>query len=389
MRIDKIYTQCILWGGYGGGNIGDDITLGVALHDMKSKFGNSVAILSSNPNTTHRLFPDVQVIPYEPPITLWYRILRRFNHLMLKLEHRTITLKYLSVLLNLYFSYTSKITIRSKTLNKNTWVQALRNCQQLYLVGGGYLTDLFILSPILLPVFIAKSIEVPINTAPIGIGPFYSKRNSKMVANVLEGIKVIVRDKESLEWCRQNNVFATLRPDDGFRISEIVMDLQSSKLKENLSISRIGVCIFYQHGSTISYSKFKSWWISFLKFLSQYYEIEGFCFHTNRYLDFTTTQEIFYAAGLNPKFVQAPISDFREAVKSLNRYRCIITTRFHAAITAGVLGIPYIAVASGRYYLIKMSAALHPTTPCQLANLDSDSSKEIAENVINLINLTK
>ena len=383
--------KCILWGGYGAGNIGDDITLAVALYDMKSKFGDSIGILSPNFLSTKYVFPDARIIPYTIPTSSWYSILRRIRQFILKLEHLPIVslkiqsiINYLSsLLLQRFFSYDYIITKTKRTDNAD-WLYILQNCQLLYLVGGGYLTDLFILRPVVTPMLVAKLINIPISTAPIGIGPFHFKRNSDLVASILKDAKVVVRDKESLQWCYKNNIFASFRLDDGFRIIEIFPDLYKKEFKSDDKL--IGVCIFYQHGSNISYTKFKYWCCTLLKLLIKNgFKLEGFCFHTNPNLDFRTTREIFLNIGLDPKLALAPFIDFRQAIEQLNKYRFIITTRFHAAISAGVLGIPYLSIASGSYYITKMHAAMHNQTPCFLSNPLIDKPKDIFEKILPII----
>jgi polysaccharide pyruvyl transferase WcaK-like protein len=393
MLTKENLPKCILWGGYGSGNIGDDITLAVALHDMRAKFGESIAILSTNFKSTKYIFPDVNVIPYVTSTSPFYRILKRFRQIILKLEHQSIfalqtqnIMNYFFLLLSQQFCSYSNIITQVNKSEKCDYLYMLHNCQLLYLVGGGYLTDLFILKPIIIPILAARLIRIPINTAPIGIGPFRFKRNSDLVASILKDAKVVVRDKDSLQWCYKNNIFASFRLDDGFRIIEIFPDLYKKELKSDDKL--IGVCIFYQHGSNISYTKFKYWCCTLLKLLIKNgFRLEGFCFHTNPDLDFRNTQEIFSTIGLDPKLVIHPFIDFRQAIKQLNKYRFIITTRFHAAVSAGALGIPYLSIASGNYYITKMYAAMHSQTPCLLSNPLIDKPKDIFENIMSILSI--
>src|SRR5689334_12352464 len=60
--------RCMIWGGYGHGNVGDELTLTLGCMDMRRRYGNSFAILSGTPGYTMALFPGVTVIPYVPNV---------------------------------------------------------------------------------------------------------------------------------------------------------------------------------------------------------------------------------------------------------------------------------------------------------------------------------
>src|SRR5438876_10409448 len=61
------WPRCILWGGYAGGNVGDELALAIALGDMTERYGlSAVAVLSPFPGYTKALFPETEVIPYIP-----------------------------------------------------------------------------------------------------------------------------------------------------------------------------------------------------------------------------------------------------------------------------------------------------------------------------------
>src|SRR4051812_34126659 len=116
--------RCILWGGYAWGNVGDELTLAVALGDIKRLYGDSVAILTRSPGYTRRLFPGTDIIPYEP---------------ISRPQSCGDPPSYYDV---------------EEQLTATSWASLLSNCELLYLVGGGYLTDLFGLDWTLLPVFV-------------------------------------------------------------------------------------------------------------------------------------------------------------------------------------------------------------------------------------------
>jgi len=86
-------------------------------------------------------------------------------------------------------------------------------------------------------------------------------------------------------------------------------------------------------------------------------EIEGFCFHTSLQAEFQEMTRLFPRAGLPVEHVQAPVMDFREAVGRVRGYDLVISTRFHATVTANAFNIPNVAIAAGNYYQSKMSAA--------------------------------
>ncbi len=163
--------RCILWGGYAAGNVGDELTLAVALQDMTAHFGDSVAILSGVPGYTRRLFPGRPVIPYEP---IARRDTSRIYH---KLERK---------LRRIVGGKRASIYSVQHQLSSAAWAKQLRACEMLYLVGGGYFSDMFQLDWLLLPVSVARSGGARIATAPIGLGPFRSARWARAVSGIEE-----------------------------------------------------------------------------------------------------------------------------------------------------------------------------------------------------------
>ena len=68
---------------------------------------------------------------------------------------------------------------------------------------------------------------------------------------------------------------------------------------------------------------------------------------------------LFKRAGLPLNAVLQPEMDIRRATAAIRSYDFVISTRFHAVVTANALKVPNVAIASGDYYLAKMKCAVH------------------------------
>lgn len=333
--------KCILWGGYGWGNVGDEITLAVALRDMSERYGScEVAILSPCPGYTKALFPETDVIPYVPVSapkrdTQVARALRVLKRRWGFRENRYEV--------NIQFSYDTT----------NGWAEAVKHCELLYLVGGGYLTDLYDLESLLLPVEVARLHDVTVETAPLGIGPFNDSWSARKLQCALRDARVRVRDVDSQTICNDVGITAECRRDDGFRIMEVIAIDKPAPFR----MGPIGINFYTQDGGPKAETVVKWWREVLILFKSSGLPIEGFCFHNSLQSDFSQTVQLFVDAGLPGELVCAPAFDFRDACNRITNYRAILTSRFHAAIIAGVAGIPVIAVADGRYYRSKMTSA--------------------------------
>jgi len=332
----------VLWGGYAGGNTGDELTLAVALRDMRARFGDSVGIISKTPGYTRRQFKDLTVIPYAPTPLMtgaqrtYYRFASRFLH-------RPVWLYRLA-------------QQRPPNDGGVDWVAAVRASKLLYLVGGGYLTDLFDLDLSLLPALAAKRAGVPIATGPLGIGPFESSGAARKTAATLSGSDLAVRDPGSWQFCSRHGLAPRRAVDDGFRVREVV-DFAADLGGRPDRKPRIGVNIIVQFGSR-NPERARSWWIDLLRRLAAApVAIEAFCFHTDVLLDYAEAVECWTAAGLNPAAVRAPELDFRIGCSQLARFDLIVSARFHAVVVGNVLGKVTFGVCDGDYYTRKMRAA--------------------------------
>jgi polysaccharide pyruvyl transferase WcaK-like protein len=355
---------CLLWGGYANGNTGDEICLAAALERKQREFGGSVAILSHLPEHTSQLFPQATVIPYAPPPPKSTRLRKRFSRAC-----KSFAARFNSFIRNGQFD------------SGWGWKHSFSHTGQLYLAGGGYLTDLFPLDFIMLPIQLALEWKVPVVTAPIGIGPFQSPLHADQVTTALRQIKLTVRDQTSLDFCRARRIDASLAPDDAFAL---IKNLSLSPINQSgLRPRKIGVCIFTQYGQEAN-CDLTGWWMETLRGLKAQnpeYEIEGFCFHTAPHAEFEQMTRLFSLAGLPPDHVLAPIVDFRRAVEIVRRYDLVISTRFHATVTANVFNLPNIAVAAGDYYHAKMNAAwLGYENICSLVN----PARQSPEDLLNL-----
>ena len=370
--------DCLLWGGYGYGNTGDELTLAVALHDQRRQCGGSVAILSHNPDYTRALFPDVPVIAYTP--------------------HRAPALRrMLSRLLDRWSHHGGPTNFRiaryrldnqpgTTPAGVESWTAAIANSRRLHLVGGGYLSDLFSVDYLALPLAAANAAAVPISTSPLGLGPFASRATAAHVADLLRHTQLVVRDPVSLEFCQQHQLPADLRPDDGFRVLEILPELSPPAPRATPpKRPRVGLCVFRQHGDRAR-PETEQWWQQFLRALqtsAEPVEVEGFCFHTKQSMDYDTACALFRIAGLAKSAVRRPDPDFRAALRDLRRYDVIVSARFHAIVVANALNIPHVAIAFGEYYRAKMSAAVRrDDVQSRLVSSLTISPEEVARHVV-------
>lgn len=358
--------DCVLCGGYAYGNTGDEITLAVAYTDMRKRF-ESVAALSRKPEFTQWLHPQITVIAQdEIDVRPRYKKIR----------------KLIPSLKSPLYSHRFHQIIEEQIHLGSDWVKAIQSSKMLYLVGGGYLTDLFSLPTMLIPIEVARRANVPVSTAPLGIGPFRDPIQKNLVATTLQGIELCVRDETSMRFCNEMGLTASIREDDGFRVGEI-LSLNTATSQQPMPY-KVGVCVFYQHGGNLSSSDFSKWWLRFLGSLKELIgadAIEGFCFHTQPNAEFFHLINLFQKAGIPATQVMPPQWNFREAVTALSRYHTVVTSRFHAAVSCSVFGIPCFPVASGEYYAAKMGQALRPDMAKRLVNLESHSAEQLAQDI--------
>jgi len=343
-RIKSKKFDCVIWGGYAWGNIGDDLLLAAAIRKVQSRFGQSIAILSHNPEYTTWLFPGMLVVPYvrppsRPKPTRRERILNKFR--------------------SFFGSDKSDPGEADLNASMNTdWANCIRDARCLYLTGGGYLTDLFPLEFWMPPIVLANQIKLPVVTSPLGLGPFKSAHWADTVVNGLRPADLRVRDQASYDFCRSRGLKPTLEPDDAFALLETWYPAGETVRTDRPR--KIGVCIFPQSGRAANHDA-TEWWTSGLRGLkAQYpdYEIEGFCFHTSLQYDFREMVRLFKHAGLPLNAVLQPEMNIHRATAAIRGYDFVISTRFHAVVTANALKVPNVAIASGDYYLAKMQCAV-------------------------------
>jgi polysaccharide pyruvyl transferase WcaK-like protein len=361
--------RCVIWGGYGHGNVGDELTLAVGCADMRRRYGNSFAILSPTPGYTMALFPDVTVIPYTPSLR--------------KPGIGSIPVRVLNQLYRFRYVLPNRYDPRTQTgfSKSGPWADVLRQCELLYLVGGGYLNDLFDFDHSCLPMEVARHFGVRIETAPLGIGPFRDASNAARIQSVLTGATVRVRDVDSQALCEEWGVRTELVRDDGFRVADVVT------IPPRLTPDRplVGICCQRQHGGKIG-TKEDAWWRELLGLLqAASVPVEGFCFHNVLSQDFSPMVQFFTQAGLPSTLVRFPDWDFREACRRVAGYSAIVTSRFHGAVVAGTLDIPTIAVANGQYYSSKMTAACHGVARSTVADLSAVQPVEVTRRLKQLL----
>ncbi len=353
-------TDCILFGGYAGGNAGDELTLALALKDTQKQFQH-VSVLSRNPEYTQWLFPGTKVIRVP---ALHFDGQRSFLERLLPAASARKSIRKKAI-----FHWFEQCLQAG-----GPWIDAICKSGQMYLVGGGYLTDHFPLYEFLLPVWIARKCGIPVTTAPLGIGPIRDLALLEIAISLLRETHLQVRDNFSLAFCNHHDLRAILKEDDGFRLLEVIPEAQIST--NQVPNRKVGICMFYQQGSEITKFAANEWYEALLKQLRDRIgeeHIEGFCFHTAYTMDFYQTITCFQNAGIQASRVLPPFIDYRLAFRNLQNYSAILTTRFHAAVASSVFNIPCFAVSSGTYYQSKMELALEgrsSVTPVELTKQD-------------------
>src|ERR1700744_107168 len=170
--VQKKY-DCVVWGGYGRGNTGDEWCLAPPLQRVRPEFGPAVAVLSCDPEYTARLFPEATVVPLALP-----RQQKKRGW-------------------NIFQKFGRRLSTSKESPVESEGLQCLRRARQLYLAGGGYLTDLWSMELVLLPLEFAVQTGLKVFTAPIGIGPFKNSTAANRVADALRGAEITVRDPVS------------------------------------------------------------------------------------------------------------------------------------------------------------------------------------------------
>ena len=364
-------SLCAVWGGYGYGNTGDDLVLAVALADLRQQYGANIQILSPVPEQTRLYVRDAAVV-FHPPS----RPRRTFEKWLWRLAEFAEKAQTVALADRLHRAV---MKTPERVSDEPAWLKALASASRLHLAGGGYLTDRFHLRHFLRPMRLARSRGIPITTSPLGLGPFQNPANAAAVARCLRGAKLIVRDEDSLRYCQAHGLNATEKPDDGFRWKQVIdVPVPSASTASRI----LGVCIFSQYSNQWS-DRVERWWVDSLRSLSRAlpdYELEGFCFHTQKELDYETTRRLFKSADLNPDDVHPPHTDFRAAIMNLARYRALFSSRFHAVVTGSAIPLPCVATALDDYYEAKMRAALkHAPAPLSILSPMRDSPHAAAE----------
>lgn len=351
----------MVWGGYGYGNTGDDLVLAVALADLCPQHGSNIQVLTPSPAQTRLGVGNTEVILHPSGLPQ-----RAFEKWFWRMTYYAEARRMRSLADGLY-----RVALKQpeRIASEPAWLKSLAAASQLHLAGGGYLAERFDLRHFLRPLRLARARHLPITSSPLGLGPFHQRAKAVAVADALRGARLVVRDEASLQFCLTHRLAAVEMPDDGFRWRQVIEQPKTKLTAAKKNI--IGICVFPQYCSLWS-DEVELWWVTCLQALTSAlrgYQIEGFCFHTGKEMDYEITRRLFSRAGLKRENVQPPSPDFRSAVLSLLRYDAILSTRFHAVVTASGMQIPCVAIALGDYYETKMRGVLkHAPAPLLLLN---------------------
>ena len=340
-----VHVECVLWGAYGSGNTGDELILSLALEEAKKEHKDSVVVLSGNPLYTRWLFPHCTVVPFDPVIS------KQSKSRVFRILDRILATRMKSYLPRPDYNLSDQLRVRKG--EPDTWVDLIRNAGLLRLVGGGYLTDIFPLNWNLLPLELALFCGIPIQTGAIQLGPFLQPGNGRRVATLLKDSDIKVRDQASLEYCKKWDLRAHKVRDDCYKLRRIFPDLLRHTPSQ--AQPRIGLCISLQPDHPFR-SSFVNWTVHLLRCLRKTIptsSIFGFCFFDGD-RDFELTLEVFDGAGINLTQAEPHSLNYKKNIRSLSSIDILVTTRFHAAVLATLLDVPFFAIAQGGYYLAKM-----------------------------------
>jgi polysaccharide pyruvyl transferase WcaK-like protein len=325
----------MLWGGYGGGNVGDYITLDAAITQVGQQFSDKQILILDlqNPALTQSLFPHIRVITdaglvgYGPSVRakLAYKLaLKRLN----QLANPTAWLPPMALL--------------------PQWVQCLNQSACMLLVGGGYLNDIYDLNSYLQPINVANRLQVPIITAPLGIGPFTHEANRQQVIQALRLAQVQVRDEKSAQWLAPA-VQATVTQDHG--VQWVLQQWPQPVKRQWLPGKplRIGVCAFAEGTQK---HLFIEWWKTLRPELESEYKCQWFPFN----FDFRENEEDQLHRSFWPEFcaIKPTTDSFQLPIASLREVDLVVTGRFHSVIIANGFGVPCLAVYGSPYYESKL-----------------------------------
>ena len=168
-------------------NTGDELCLAAAMERKEREFDGSVAS-TQRPSGTHfaNFFRTRPSVPY----TSLFRLIPLLTSLQKTFFPRQQIPSH-RLWAGLFFCAMDEFDP-----GQGLDAPALARTRQLYLVGGGYLTDLFPDRSHPGTHSIRTAIKkIPVATAPIGIGPFQSPLYEEQATSVLRQIKLTVRDK--------------------------------------------------------------------------------------------------------------------------------------------------------------------------------------------------
>jgi polysaccharide pyruvyl transferase WcaK-like protein len=367
----------VVWGGYGGGNVGDYLTLDQGLHTLKTRYSAAtIHILDlTNPGLTQSLFPDVQVISQK---TLIYT----GKHWASKVGYRVAQA----------YSRVSALPLLPSPL-QTTLIKTLKRADLLYCVGGGYFNDVYNLDGFLMPLEWAKQLGIPIETAPVGVGPFNQPTALHRFVRVFSGGSITVRDAASAEQIKPY-LHHTLAPDDGFawaaRYAEANPDLNPTPFyptdhcaKKNPRL-KVAVCALHsQEGDDPTL--FNQWWQTVCAELGDVMSIEWlpFSFDYRPHLEAQLMQRIWP----NLTVLMPTRQHFHLPVQAIRQADVVLTGRFHPAVLSASFNKPCIAVYSSDYYASKLHPLANPGQ-CVVRHYASLSTPDVANLIATLLNRT-
>ncbi len=334
-------SRILIWGGYGGGNTGDELLLRRCVDEV-IRTGASPTILSPIPGLTRRLLPGLDVVEFSRE------------------------------------SFAA--TQHGAQPASPAVIAALESCDELWLTGGGYLTDTFgefNLRYFLAPIRQAGR-SIPLRARPIGLGPFADTELAMLTAEGLTGGRILVRDRTSLALCQSWNIDATLAEDDVWNLN-----LPQERAETRGEI----VCAFFDQPDDPDPGVSRRWWTEIVRALvDRGFVLVGVPFHIDFTQDFAVTAEIFAAAGARVESVLVPELDPVETCRRVAGRRLVLSSRFHLALMARRLGIPAGALASGPYFRQKMeSLSTNPGAPLQVWHPGETSAPEALGQIEDLL----
>jgi polysaccharide pyruvyl transferase WcaK-like protein len=350
---NKLVKHILILGGYGGGNVGDYITLDQAIYTLKQHYPQAtLSILElNNPALTQGLYPKIPVVServnFKKRVMQYVPMLIKENKLAKKLYTQSKTM-FKSIL-----NKSMPDQVLTKIRHAPLPIEHFKQADLIYCVGGGYLNDIYRFDLYIRPLQLANQLGIPIETAPLGLGPFTQADSLKNLTAAFQHAKVRVRDEKSAQWVKPL-LNPEVCPDDGHAWAARQPGKVPSLRTERL---RLAICPLISIEDDQE-ALFSQWWKAAINHIDNTLPIEWVPFS----FDYNQDREAQLLRSLWPdKPVIMPLPhDFTPPVQAIQQADVVITGRFHATVMANNFNVPCLSVYCSDFYRSKLEPLALP-----------------------------